>query len=393
MKEFIALPVGQGDAFYLKHDNFSVLIDGGKSRKRLSSLFRKHTNTNGVNVLVCTHNDADHANGVLGFLESDLNCDEVWLPGRWLSVLPDLLKPFEEIHNTLINDMGSINKEVNIGQNEIEQYVDFGEYADEISSELSEDSIDSAESIPKNGWPEQYRDNHLKSAKSWDSFYDYLNFIKLRCISLEEPEYYFFWSAIEAAIRIRKIADSAIHSGIPVRWFQYDTKKPSKSHPILKSINARQISNITPRNKKFSLMQHLALTVSNKESLVFWSPQTDSCPGILFTADSDLKNTKLPKGHEFRSAIVTAPHHGSEANAHAYTEVKNAAGNNYYPSITWIRSDGKYKQRPGKSYLSLSNTNRFCTLCRNQNAPKQRVFLSSSKSGWNPLNGTTLCSC
>ncbi|MER0169601.1 MAG: MBL fold metallo-hydrolase [Nitrosomonas sp.] len=70
MKNFIALPVGQGDAFYLKHNDFSVLIDGGKSVQKLPELFKENTKTNEVGVLVCTHNDADHANGILGFLDS-----------------------------------------------------------------------------------------------------------------------------------------------------------------------------------------------------------------------------------------------------------------------------------------------------------------------------------
>lgn len=378
MKNFIALPVGQGDAFYLKHNDFSVLIDGGKSVKKLPELFKENTKTNEVGVLVCTHNDADHANGILGFLDSpDLKCNEIWLPGRWLPVLPDVLRPFKEFYDIFVNDINSIKNESNIEQNIFEKY------ADEISIEISKDTIESAESmsIPENGWPERYIDN-LKKDESWD--YSFHNFFKT-------PEHRFFWLAIDAAERIQKIALSAFRRGIPVRWFQYDTNNPFNTSTQLISINARQISKTTVRNKKFSLLRLLALTISNKESLVFWSPQTtDGHPGILFTADSDLKYAKLPKVDEFHSAIVTAPHHGSEANANAYAEVKKAA-KTHYPSITWIRSDGDF-QRPGKSYLDQNITKRFCTLCRSSKTPKT-VFLSSSKSGWNPLNGTASCSC
>jgi len=84
MPRFIAIPVAQGDAFYLEREGFSVLTDGGRSRSDLPSRFQAVTKTDGVNVILCTHNDADHANGILGFLEGGLRCEEVWLPGRWL---------------------------------------------------------------------------------------------------------------------------------------------------------------------------------------------------------------------------------------------------------------------------------------------------------------------
>ena len=74
--EFVALPVGQGDAFFLRRAEFTALIDGGKSRYSFSELFGKTLGLGHVNVLVCTHNDDDHAKGIIGFLEGALACDE-----------------------------------------------------------------------------------------------------------------------------------------------------------------------------------------------------------------------------------------------------------------------------------------------------------------------------
>lgn len=89
--KFIALPVRQGDAFYVETDNgFRVLVDGGRSRSDLPRLLRRYTKAEHVNVLVCTHNDADHAEGVIGFLESGLHCGELWLPATWLDALRTL---------------------------------------------------------------------------------------------------------------------------------------------------------------------------------------------------------------------------------------------------------------------------------------------------------------
>src|SRR4051812_10695809 len=62
--EFVAaLPVRQGDAFFYRRGTFSALIDGGRSRASLPILFRELLKRTDVDVLVCTHNDADHANG------------------------------------------------------------------------------------------------------------------------------------------------------------------------------------------------------------------------------------------------------------------------------------------------------------------------------------------
>lgn len=87
MARFVAIPVGQGDAFYLERESFSVLVDGGKGRSRFAELFMSTVDHQSVNVIVCTHNDADHIRGLLGYLSSDLDCDELWLPAQWLTLI------------------------------------------------------------------------------------------------------------------------------------------------------------------------------------------------------------------------------------------------------------------------------------------------------------------
>src|SRR5215470_15953666 len=109
MPRFIAVPVAQGDAFYLERDEWSVLVDGGRSRSGFPAMFQTATKADGVSVAVCTHNDADHANGILGFLKAGLRCEEVWLPGRWLAALPDVLKPFVEVFVELAADVANVN--------------------------------------------------------------------------------------------------------------------------------------------------------------------------------------------------------------------------------------------------------------------------------------------
>ena len=103
--EFVALPVGQGDAFFLRRAEFTALIDGGKSRYSFSELFGKTLGLGHVNVLVCTHNDDDHAKGIIGFLEGALACDEVWLPDLWGDRLTDLLNIPAEFVEELAEDV------------------------------------------------------------------------------------------------------------------------------------------------------------------------------------------------------------------------------------------------------------------------------------------------
>ncbi|MBT9260219.1 MAG: hypothetical protein KM310_10810, partial [Clostridiales bacterium] len=57
---FIAIPVGQGDAFYLKTSFGSVLVDGGRAISGFADLFTRTTGAKRVDIMICTHNDADH---------------------------------------------------------------------------------------------------------------------------------------------------------------------------------------------------------------------------------------------------------------------------------------------------------------------------------------------
>lgn len=401
MPRFIAIPVAQGDAFYLEREGFSVLIDGGRSKSSLPSLFQAVTKTDGVNVVICTHNDADHANGIIGFLESGLRCDEVWLPGRWLSVLPDVLKPFVEVFSTLVEDIhetadSSEIKTQALSPSLIETYAEHVRHpgADTPSSE-------EVLTVAEDGWPETCV-RILEQAEPWEVLPQWLEhcgadsglvwpyplYRYYRQLSMADIQ--LLWSAIDAASRIRAIATVAFHRGIPVRWFEFNTIEPSGGIQALQPINAREVARV--RSRVGPLLTFLALTVSNKESLVFWSPPTDQHPGVLFTADSDLASASLPTS--LAHAIVTAPHHGSEANESAYKTVAVHAPMDF-PSITWVRSDGRYRSRPGSTYLGLVSR-RLCTLCRRAggtSTAKQTVQLFSRGGVWTRHRASRLCSC
>lgn len=397
MPRFIAIPVAQGDAFYLEREGFSLLVDGGRSRSALPSLFQVATKTDGVNVVLCTHNDADHANGILGFLEAGLRCEEVWLPGRWLGALPDVLRPFVEVFRELVDNIEETGIPSNMETAQPSPSL-IEAYAERKGDRLTDGpATGEGPPIAENGWPESYV-QMLEQAEPWDfpthwlgpwdpedwPFWPCRHYRRLGPAGVQ-----LLWSAIDAAARIRAIATEAFHRGIPVRWFEFDTATPSGGVPALQPMNAREVARVRPRVGP--LLAWLALTESNKESLVFWSPPTEHHPGVLFAADSDLAGVGLPS--QLDGAIVTAPHHGSEANANAYRAV--AAASNDSPSITWVRSDGRYRSRPGSTYLGLASR-RLCTICRRpggSSTTKQTVRLYSRGGAWTRHQASRVCSC
>jgi hypothetical protein len=397
MSRFIAVPVAQGDAFYLEHDDWSVLVDGGRNQSGFPAVFQRATKADGVSVAVCTHNDADHVNGILGFLQSGFRCGEVWLPGRWLAALPDVLKPFIDVFVELAADVAQVEASSNTAKQEsgLSPIEALGE---DLHGHVYEGPMgNESASIGEDGWPEPYV-SMLEEAEPWEMppwvrlwapndwrFFQYRNYQRLDSAGMQ-----LLWSAIDAASRIRAIAVEAFHRGIPVRWFEFRATKPSGGVATLRPLNAQEVARVRPRVG--SLLAFLALTVSNKESLVFWSPPTDHYQGVLFTADSDLSGVDLSL--QLSGAIATAPHHGSEANAKAYAAIAMAMKGSS-SSITWVRSDGRYRGRPGQTYRSLSSR-RLCTLCQRRGSrpsPKQSVHLFIRGGVWTRHRRTAACSC
>ena len=107
------------------------------------------------------------------------------------------------------------------------------------------------------------------------------------------------------------------------------------------------------------------LTEVNEFSLTF-EYLKEGVPIIRFSADSDC----IYQTASYDGAIVTAPHHGSEANANVYTAIK---GDN----IIWVRSDtvsggtGK-KPRPCDAFKSMKN--KYCLACESFNFISEICF-------------------
>lgn len=376
---FLALPVGQGDAFFYENDKGRVLIDGGKSVSFIgemlrTALFRTEcAEKPELDVLVCTHNDADHANGVLGILSSGIPCKEVWLPGRWTDRLVELLDdPFEFTQELLTNCL-----QLNDSHNEMT----LAEYGDLRSTDITNQneplkSIDSVLNSIEKATDLEIFDWIVKS--------DYLLEYHFRR-HFSDREKFLFFEALQAADRIKKIATAAFHAGSIIRWFDYNLPSVQDTSDILSPINCREI--LCTYNRKPNALEYLALTTANRESLVFAIKPKDELPGVIFSADSDFR-FRFPEDFEPGDYIVTAPHHGSESNSFAYTKLDFMKEKGKL-----VRSDGNFRSRPGQSFMNFDKNRRYCTICRNDNNVKQRLDFHGCNKIWTPVNGLRSCHC
>lgn len=365
MSSFTAIPVGQGDAFLLvRADGKTLLVDGGRAPgifpNQISNLATQ------IDVVVCTHADADHTDGLIGLLESaQVPVSEVWLPGRWCSRLEDLcINQFAFFH---------------------ELYEEIRESSWRTLEEIAAEDLEIADDVDIDpmmigGLLENHEPVEISALSK-----DFWLFLEFGWTWPADPKWRLWVEAIDTANRIRTVALAAHHHGARLRWFDFEEAKnggPGGGEPFLRPLNSVEL---TKRQvlKKLSALRYLALSVANKESLVFFAPETECDSPVLFTADSDLASVTIPNSS--RTMAATAPHHGSEANSGAYSAVTSVA-----KDVVWVRSDGNYKSRPGPSFLA--EPRRFCTLCRNSDVPKQAVVLNNSTLGWSPNNGR-LCTC
>jgi len=378
--KFVALPVGQGDAFYLEREGFSVLVDGGKSRSAISGFVSNIAKINQLDVIVCTHNDADHANGVIGLLENwSGTVNEVWLPGSWTYRLAELLTKPAEFCRELVENVRGLDGETSTLESIKCSSIDLADGEKPNPDEVTLDVIF--------GDASEYLDHPFERLLDWRVFELFFYHCLFRLHHLSPNTCNLFFDAIKTADRIRKIALLAYHRGCKIRFFEFGPENYGGLTGKLEPVNSKEIVQI--RKKTINALTYLALSTSNKESLVFFAPESKAAPSVLFAADSDL-NFGLPAAAPNRSVIVTAPHHGSDQNRDAYHQVSSWLLSNKVQPI-WIRSDCKSKSRPGSSFKG--ETAKTCTLCNCGVHPKQTVKCHTRLGKWQFTRGTRRCSC
>lgn len=367
---FIALPVGQGDAFYLESGGFSVLVDGGGSRKKLPQLFKKYTKKQHVTVLAITHNDSDHVNGVIGFLESDLLCEELWLPGSWAYRINDILENPYDFLDELMTDIEILFKILDGDSISFENLGNIVSNFIEMRDTITKKDLPMLLEIVRRGQRVEnyFLDNSSKLLKS-------LKFVKESIYLLKV---------------IAQIFELAKRRGIRIRFFEYTPKKipPLKiDFYTYKIFPVNAVEKTTDKiAKNIRALPYLALTRSNKESLVFISPKASGHPGVLFTGDSDLSFKSEIPWEEV--SLITVPHHGSGDNKNAYARF-NAEKRNK-EEVIWVRSDKNSKSRPDSIFYTVPGE-RFCTTCKKCHIYKQPLIFLDKRGKWVALNSKPCC--
>jgi hypothetical protein len=380
--QFVALPVGQGDCFYYRTNDVTVLVDGGKSLSGAVELFRHYELAREVDVLVCTHNDADHANGVLGLLRSEFPCKEVWLPSSWTHRLEDLLTNPQQFVAELGREIRERSAELPdtpekhvlewIASRHLTASEDQGTVSEEHLNAALESALDSDE------WP----------VRSYPllPLHDGSEIVLVRLGFPQSALTRLLTECLAAASRIAEIAKAAYERGTRIRWFQVGIadQLPPRPTDVLRGVNCGEI--VRAGRGGLSALAYLALSVANKRSLVFQTRRV-GCPGVLFSADSDLSFDEMIRWDE--PLIITAPHHGSEHNAAAYARFRRENTSSPDKKI-WVRSDGRFQSRPGASYLSMPI--RYCTRCRDQVGPSRPVAFETLRGRWQ-IAPTNPCAC
>jgi len=368
MERFRALPVTQGDSFLLETDDKVVLVDGGISATGIVGLIGA-TGLCRIDVVVCTHADSDHANGVLGLLEnSAAEISEVWLPGDWTMRLKDLCRNPVEFYIEIAQDCSASN----------------AVKLDSVVPKAAEQSDTEGNDLDLTGVAAAFEDDFIPEELPIDE----LTWAELGLVSSWRMRQQPLWiEAVQTAARIRRIARLAQHRGCRIRWFDFDAFDKGASaaggEPFLAPTNSVELTHTTLRRP--SALEFLHLSTANRRSLVFLSPGANVRSDILFTADSDLAQEIPPLRP---GSLATAPHHGSEANAAAYKQLKAVE------SLVLVRSDGRFKDRPGASFKEMAAT-KFCTLCNvsaNTSQLKQAVVLEFNGS-WRAITPTIPCTC
>lgn len=376
--QFVAINVGQGDAFFLQRQNRRILVDGGRSVEGFANHFVRTTNCSEVDVLVCTHNDADHANGVIGYLRDNLGVREVWLPGNWTPALEQILSDPFGYPDTLLREIREESADLGVdGEGDLLEQLGPLPPPENDLAPADEGAAERILAALERAQDETWNSPLAPWAVVWEA------------AALRSRRLRVFVEALSAARRIRDIALLAFRRGATLRWFEFGLQAPGGGDELLLfPLNAREL---ILRRRPMWLLLALRLSVANQRSLVFYSPPS-SGGAVLFSADSDLVTTRCPP---IEDLLVTAPHHGSETNRNAYATLTPLAEQG--TRLTLVRSDGRYRKRPGASYLGLPAT-RFCTICwtsanRSSCFPRQAVRVSGSGGSWHSAAGTASCRC
>jgi hypothetical protein len=420
MDQLLALPI-RGESFLLRRGSRHILVDGGGSLHKISksgqalarSLSTVGPSLRTLDVVVCTHADGDHAAGLASLLdhwrvpdgnggEETGRIGQFWLPGRWVDVLPELMRTPETFLDGLIAALDQVVHEgPNLAQSDgadddLVETLDAmvrRERRSAMDRELNpegihpepqtyhdlvgDDDVDlgGTEPLDEPGWFSDLRRDvdglegiRPKALKALESARRRILYRRAQG-KIGAALAQFWFGLIDTAASIRGIADQAIRHRVRVRWFDFDEferkRCPRGGVPgFLVPINA--VEQAPPPTSGISYLAQLSAV--NEACLSFFAPPTARRLGVVFCGDSPFGDGQgyansflLSLRSPLLPVVATAPHHGSESNAMAYGHVERWAN-----VQVWLRTGGTSKQ-PGPTFKQIVFPRRVCTYCPQTN--------------------------
>jgi hypothetical protein len=403
MDKLIALPVS-GESFLLRRDDKHVLVDGGYNSRELARALRTHVaSLTCLDVVVCTHADRDHSGGLVSLLEhADFSVKELWLPGAWIDVLPELILEPAAVMDGLLNELdhqqGDFTAEdiADLDGEGIERIFE-ARAAEEkkrarrfeerrVDRNVGEGETD-IDGPPVSDFPQSLMGDaplDLESAREFERARRAIRYRAARKKADVRVAHYWL-GLVKTAQIIREIAAKAVLRGVKVRWFDFGefalTRIASGGEKgFLEPLNSVELRAV-PRRATLSYLAKLSAV--NEECLAFFAPPDVTRLGVVFCGDSPLGDG-TGYGTSFLDkriapdfpVVVTAPHHGSQNNAVAYDHLTS-----WTDIALWVRTGGSAKQ-PGKWFMDLSSGERACTHCPRSGLTKQKATVGLGGPFW-----------
>ncbi|EEL27593.1 Beta-lactamase domain protein [Bacillus cereus Rock1-15] len=383
LPHFIALPVKMGDSFLLKDKKFSLLVDGGDGRINIKNEIRKHTEH--LDVIICTHYDKDHIQGLLDLVKYTLSVRLLWLDKFQNCMDWD---SFEKLFGLKIKE---------IWLPDIFERIQLFEEYEKRNKNKTYVKDEGKEILKKDG-----RDNNLDAKitvreernKIFLSGSDGKNYI------VEKEDFDMSINIIYELVTYCYSLRRYLH--IDIVWFSYtgkyeeDIENSEKGfrHNIY-PINCKKVERTIKKYGSKVEMINEYLTKRNVESLTFRYNAVGGqnlLPNVLFTADSNFSFYE-EKGNGLindKISIVTTPHHGSSNPEHdkVYEALKGK-------DCILVRSSESHDSRPCENYKKYPKSKRFCVRCgpKGYSSEEQTVYLKFGKRGWGPEKKVKRCTC
>lgn len=410
--KFIALDVNEGDSFLLEYEdslgrNKWILVDGGTDVDVVLENNNPGISNKFIDLIICTHYDKDHIQGILNLLDKDYQFTELWLPDKMRGVGDQLSNNsiFRVIEDVFDATMAYIEF-----WNSLPESLDNKEKIKEENRYTKEELITALD------YSISLKEQHLY----WKNIFEEIYYIKmcngceyqkkieiLECIKERNRKQgnnevfaELFGEMLDLTIKMCKLKTIPESRGI-IRWMKYEdcyvAKKPSKDFPILAMNSSVNVSRVVYFPTLMFLLGFKKDTNSkNHESLVFMY-ENEGIPNIVFSGDSDYywlwSNEKSIQVKD--SSIVTAPHHGSATGKAAYDTNVIYSCSSTGPTnkdITFVRSDSPstkgYKSRPCIEYRNMIS--KYCTDC----VKNKRIILEYDVYNkiFLEINGNSKCS-